>query len=85
MAVEFQALTKQDRDKLLDELDKETRRWTQSERKRINEQADFLKRVLKARAGSGKLVTTNLDKASKLTAVSINNLLGIKAAQKKKS
>jgi len=85
MAIEFQTITKQDRDKLLDELDKETRRWTQAERKRINEQADFLKRVLKARTGSGKLVTTNLDKASKLTAVNINNLLGIKAAQKKKS
>lgn len=85
MSVEFQALTKQDRDKLLDELDQETRRWTQSERKRIEDEAAFLQRILKARAGSGKLVTTNLDFASKLTAISINNLLGIQAAQTEKT
>lgn len=81
---DLQTISKQERDRFLDELDRETRRWTQSERKRIEKESEFLKRVLKARAGTGKVTTSNIERTSKLTADNINQLLGVRAANKKK-
>jgi hypothetical protein len=80
----YEATSKEERDKLLDELERELKTWLEEEKKRINNEASFLKRVLRARAGSAKLLTTNLDAVSKLTARSINRLLGLKAAKEKK-
>ena len=77
--------SRQERDALLDQLDREVRRWTQSERKRITKESDFLKKVLKARAGAGRVSTSNIERVSKLTADNINQLLGVKAAEKKKA
>jgi hypothetical protein len=82
---EITTISKDERDRLLDEVAKETRRWAQDERKRIEEKADFLKKVLKARAGSGKVSASNIERISKITAKSINNLLGIQVAATKKS
>lgn len=78
----YRAIKKEERDKLLDELDRETRRWTKAERKRVEAEAEFLRKVLKARAGTGKVSTSNIERVSKLTAHSINQLLGLKAADK---
>lgn len=77
----YRAIKKEDRDKYLDELDQEVRRWTKAERERIEKEAKFLKKVLKARAGAGKVTTTNIERVSKLTAQSINSLLGLEAAE----
>jgi len=80
----YRAVKKEERDRLLDELDRETRRWTQSERERIDKSAEFLRKVLKARAGTGKVSTTNIERVSKLTAKSINQLLGLKTVAEEK-
>lgn len=82
---EYTAIPKEERDRYLDELVQETRRWAQEERKALEKKADFLKKVLEARAGSGKVTTSNIEHTSKLTAQNINQLLGIRAAETKKS
>jgi hypothetical protein len=82
MGVENRTITKQERDRLLDELQQEVKFWAQQERREIERKAEFLKKVLKARAGAGKVVASNIARASKLTAISVNNLLGIVVAEK---
>ena len=77
--------TKAIRDQKLDELDKEVRYWAQEERKRIENEAAFLKRVLRSRAGSARVMADTFETASKLTAQNINQLLGAQAAEEKKA
>lgn len=81
----LRAVSKEDRDVLLDQVTRETKRWAKSERQRIDRSAEFLKRALKARAGTSKVSTANLEQTSKLTAQSLNELFGIQVAQTKKS
>ncbi|MCA8938945.1 MAG: hypothetical protein KDB07_04020 [Planctomycetes bacterium] len=82
---ELRSISKEERDVLLDQVLQETKRWAKAERKRIDAEAEFLKRALTARAGTAKVSTANLEQASKITARSLNELFGIQVAQTTKS
>ena len=81
MAKRITAITREERDKYLRELDNETRRWAKSERKRIEGEAEFLRGILDKRPGAGKLTSVNIEFASKLTSKNINQLLGVETTE----
>jgi hypothetical protein len=74
--VKIQAISREERDELLDTLDKELSYWAEEERIRIEEEADLLKQIRKAR--TNKTAEKNLDLVSKVTADNINELLGFR-------
>lgn len=68
--------TKQaDRDARLDALKKATEEWTEKETKRLEDEAKFLKSVLKGRTGAGRLANQNVADSSKLVVDEISQFL----------
>jgi hypothetical protein len=65
----------QDRDKRLDELQKATTEWADQETKRLENEALFLKSILKGRTGAGRLTNQNVADASKLVVDEISQFL----------
>lgn len=74
--VKIRAISREERDKMLDELDQAMSYWSQEERTRIEEEAKLLKQIRKAR--TNKTAENNLDFVSKVTANNINELLGFR-------
>jgi hypothetical protein len=74
--VKIQAISREERDKLLDELDQELSYWAEEERLNIRESAALLKQIRKAR--TNKTAEKNLDFVSKVTSDNINELLGFR-------
>jgi len=74
--IKIQAISREERDKLLDQLGQELSHWAQEERTRITEEAALLKQIRKAR--TNKTAEKNLDFVSKVAANNINELLGFR-------
>lgn len=55
-----------DRDKRLDELKSATVSWADKEIKRYEDEAAFLRSILKGRTGAGRLTNQNVADSSKL-------------------
>lgn len=75
------AIDKQSRDRMLDELLRETREWARKERERIQSEADFLRELYKARTGFSKLAESKMNYVSQLTSDSVKDLLGVEAVE----
>lgn len=66
---------KADRDKRLDELKTATEDWADKEIKRLEDEATFLKSILKGRTGAGRLANQNVADSSKLLVDEIGTFL----------
>jgi len=64
-----------DRDARLDALKKATDEWADKETKRLEDEAIFLKAVLKGRTGAGRLANQNVADSSKLVVDEISQFL----------
>jgi hypothetical protein len=64
-----------DRDKRLDELKTATDDWADKEIKRLEDEAKFLKSILKGRTGAGRLANQNVADSSKLLVDEIGTFL----------
>lgn len=69
------AARKADRDKRLDELKTATEDWADKEIKRLEDEAKFLKSILKGRTGAGRLTNQNVADSSKLLVDEIGTFL----------
>lgn len=69
------AARKADRDKRLDELKTATEDWADKEIKRLEDEATFLKSILKGRTGAGRLANQNVADSSKLLVDEIGTFL----------
>jgi hypothetical protein len=69
------ATLRADRDARLDALKKATDEWADKEIKRLEDEAKFLKSILKGRTGAGRLANQNVADASKLTVDEIAQFL----------
>jgi hypothetical protein len=69
------AARKADRDKRLDELKKATEEWADKEIERLENEAKFLKSILKGRTGAGRLANQNVADSSKLLVDEISTFL----------
>lgn len=67
-------LTK-NRDERLTELKKATIEWADKEKKRLEDEATFLKSILKGRTGAGRLTKQNVADSSKLVVDEISQFL----------
>jgi hypothetical protein len=63
------------RDARLDELKKATVEWADKEKKRLEDEATFLKSILKGRTGAGRLTNQNVADSSKLVVDEIAQFL----------
>lgn len=63
------------RDARLDELKKATIEWADKEKKRLKDEATFLKSILKGRTGAGRLTNQNVADSSKLVVDEIATFL----------
>ena len=70
-----QADRKTERDARLDALKKATDEWADKEIKRLEDEATFLKSVLKGRTGAGRLANQNVADSSKLVVDEISQFL----------
>jgi hypothetical protein len=66
---------KSERDARLDELQKATDEWADKEIKRFEDEAVFLKSILKGRTGAGRLANQNVADSSKLVVDEISRFL----------
>lgn len=66
---------KADRDKRLDDLKAATDEWADNEIKRLEDEATFLKSILKGRTGAGRLANQNVADSSKLVVDEIGTFL----------
>ena len=66
---------KQDRDARLDALKEATDEWADKEIKRYEDEAEFLKSILKGRTGAGRLANQNVADSSKLVVDGISQFL----------
>lgn len=64
-----------ERDKRLDELKSSTTKWADKEIKRLQDEATFLKSILKGRTGAGRLANQNVADSSKLVVDEIAQFL----------
>ncbi len=67
--------TKEERDARLDALAAATTEWATAERQRLQDQADFGKRLLKGRTGSERLNNTSVTMAQELLVDEIDTFL----------
>ena len=67
--------TKALRDARLIELKNATVEWADKEKKRLEDEAKFLKSVLKGRTGAGRLTNQNVADSSKLVVDEISRFL----------
>lgn len=63
------------RDKRLDQLKSSASKWADKEIKRLEDEATFLKSILKGRTGAGRLTSQNVDDSSKLVVDEISQFL----------
>jgi hypothetical protein len=66
---------KTERDKRLTELKTATTKWANKEIKRLEDEAKFLKSILKGRTGAGRLTNQNVADSSKLVVDEIAEFL----------
>jgi hypothetical protein len=66
---------KAERDARLDALKSATVEWADKETKRLQDEAKFLKSILKGRTGAGRLTNQNVADASKLVVDEISQFL----------
>jgi hypothetical protein len=66
---------KAERDARLDALKSATTEWADKEIKRLEDEAVFLKSILKGRTGAGRLTNQNVADASKLVVDEISQFL----------
>jgi len=66
---------KAERDARLDALKAATDEWADKEIKRLEDEAVFLKSILKGRTGAGRLVNQNVADSSKLVVDKISQFL----------
>ena len=64
-----------ERDARLDALKASTTKWADKEKKRLTDEATFLKSVLKGRTGAGRLTNQNVADSSKLVVDEISQFL----------
>lgn len=64
-----------ERDARLDALKKATDEWADKEIKRLEDEATFLKSILKGRTGAGRLTNQNVSDSSKLVVDEISQFL----------
>jgi len=67
--------TKEERDARLDAMGTATTEWATAERKRLNEQVAFGKRLLKGRTGSERLNNSSVTTAQELLVDEIDTFL----------
>jgi len=67
--------TKKLRDARLLELKNATVEWADKEKKRLEDEAKFLKSILKGRTGAGRLTNQNVADSSKLVVDEISQFL----------
>jgi len=67
--------TKTERDENLDTLAEEVKKWADDEVKRLDNEAKFMRAVVKGRTGSEELGSLNLFEASKVVQVEIDSFI----------
>lgn len=67
--------TKAERDANLDTLQKETKKWADDVILRLDNEAKFMRAVVKGRTGSEKLGSLNLFEASKVVQAEIDSFI----------
>lgn len=68
--------TKDERDENLKNLQDETKKWADKEVERLDNEAKFMRAVVKGRTGSEELGSLNLFEASKVVQVEIDSFIG---------
>jgi hypothetical protein len=64
-----------DRDARLDQLSEAVNSWADKEIKQLNDEATFLKSILKGRTGAGRLANQNVADSSKFVVDEISEFL----------
>jgi hypothetical protein len=67
--------TKTERDENLETLRKETKKWAENAIKRLDNEAKFMRAVVKGRTGSEELGSLNLFEASKVVQAEIDSFI----------